>query len=52
MIGTPSTSQMLLFRIRATATAALMGASLALLPLVAPPATPLGGLLATITLPV
>jgi phosphonate transport system substrate-binding protein len=37
---------MLLFRIRATATAALMGASLVLLPLLAPPATPLGGLLA------
>ncbi|MBW4529703.1 MAG: putative selenate ABC transporter substrate-binding protein [Aphanothece saxicola GSE-SYN-MK-01-06B] len=33
-------------RIRATATAALMGVSLALLPLLAPPAPPLGSLLA------
>jgi phosphonate transport system substrate-binding protein len=46
MIATPSTSQMLMFRIRATATAALMGASLALLPLLAPAAAPLPGLLA------
>ena len=46
MIGTPSTSQMLLFRIRATATAALMGVSLALLPLLAPAAAPVPGLLA------
>lgn len=37
---------MLLFRFRATATAALIGASLALLPLLAPTAPSLGGLLA------
>ncbi|MEA5443590.1 putative selenate ABC transporter substrate-binding protein [Cyanobium gracile UHCC 0281] len=37
---------MSMFRIRTTATAALMGVSLALLPLLAPPAAPLPGLLA------
>ena len=37
---------MSMFRIRATATAALMGVSLALLPLLAPPAPPLPSLLA------